>query len=154
MATCAAGLDGTTRPVLHEHLGDLGPGAVSGAEEQHLPPATAGTVVVNGRRRERQPGMQRTSDRSEQAPAAKEIGSVVHVATVGRAPARPHDATASQFTQVVRDHVLRFADALHELTHAPVAATQLADQMPPERISQQTEDARRLRRDHFGIISN
>jgi hypothetical protein len=49
---------------------------------------------------------------------------------------------------VVGDQVLRLPDQLHELADAAIAATKLADQLPSQRIAEQPEDLRRLRRSH------
>jgi hypothetical protein len=85
---------------------------------------------------------------AQEVTAPHQVGAVVHVATVGGAPAGAHDARVPQLRQVVRDEVLRLADEVDELAHATVAATELADELPAQRIGQETEDLRRLRRLH------
>jgi hypothetical protein len=56
---------------------------------------------------------------------------------------------------VVRDQVLRLADEVHELANSAIAATQLADQLPPQRITEEPENFRRLDGGHRGhYISN
>jgi hypothetical protein len=47
---------------------------------------------------------------------------------------------------VIRDQVLWLPDELHELADAPIAATELDDQLPSERTTEQPKDLRRLRR--------
>ena len=87
---------------------------------------------------EREPGV------AEQVPAAEQVGPVVDVAAVGRAAAGADDAGAPELGQVVRDQVLRLADELHELADAAIAAPELDDQLPAQRIAEQPEDLRRL----------
>jgi hypothetical protein len=59
MAASAAGLDGARRPMLDEGFGDLGAGAVAGAQEQQLWSSPSRLDVAGWRRHERQPGMER-----------------------------------------------------------------------------------------------
>jgi hypothetical protein len=54
---------------------------------------------------------------------------------------------------VVRDEILRLVDELHELADPPVAASELDDELPPQRIAQQPEDLRGLGRYHTSITS-
>ena len=91
---------------------------------------------------EREPGF------AEEVPAAEQVGPVVDVATVGRASAGADDAGAPELRQVVGDQVLRLPDELHELADTAIAATELADQLPSQRIAEQPEDLRRWRRSH------
>ena len=88
---------------------------------------------------EREPGF------AEQVPAAEQVGAVVDVATVGRASAGADDAGLPEFRQVVGHHVLGLAEQLHELTDTAIAATEFADELPAERIAEQSEDLRWLR---------
>ena len=96
---------------------------------------------------EREPGL------AEQVPAAEQIGPVVDVATVGRTSAGADDAGMPQLRQVVGDQVLRLPDELHELADPAIAATELADQLPTQRIARAAEDLRRLCRSHTTTIS-
>ena len=91
---------------------------------------------------EREPGF------AEKVPAAEQIGPVVDVAPVGRASAGADDAGVPELRQVVGDEVLRLPDQLHELADTTIAATELADQLPSQRIAEQPEDLRRLGRSH------
>jgi hypothetical protein len=84
----------------------------------------------------------------DQVPATGQLGPVVDVPTVRRATAGTDDAGLPELGEVVRDHVLRLPDELHELADTAIAATELADQLPPKRIAEQPEDLRRLRRFH------
>ena len=92
--------------------------------------------------------MQRAPGFAEKVPAAEQIGPVVDVAAVSRAAAGADDAGVSELRQVVRDQVLRLPDVLHELADAAIASTELDDQLPSQRIAEQPEDLRRLRRSH------
>ena len=58
-----------------------------------------------------------------------------------------------ELRQVVGDQVLRLADELHELADTAIAATELDDQLPSQRIAEQPEDLRRLCRFHTAITS-
>ena len=91
---------------------------------------------------EREPGF------AEKVATAEQIGLVVDVAAVGRASAGADDAGVPELRQVVGDHVLRLPDELHELADTAIAATELDDQLPAQRIAEQSEDLRRLRRSH------
>jgi hypothetical protein len=53
-----------------------------------------------------------------------------------------------QLGQVVRDQVLRLRNEVHELTDAAIAAAELADQLPPEWVAEQSQDLGRLLRRH------
>ena len=96
---------------------------------------------------EREPGF------AEKVPAAEQVGPVVDVAAVSRASAGADDAGVSELRQVVGDQVLRLPDQLHELADTAIAATELADQLPSQRIAEQPEDLRRLSCWHNGNIS-
>ena len=88
--------------------------------------------------------MERAPGFAEEVPAAKQIGRVVDVATVGRASAGADDAGVSELRQVVGDQVLRLPDELHELADTAIAAAELDDQLPSQRIAEQPEDLRPL----------
>ena len=92
--------------------------------------------------------MERGPGFAEKVPAAEQIGPVVDVATVSRASAGADDAGMAELSQVVGDQVLRLPDELHELADTAIAATELADQLPSQRIAEQPEDLRRLCRFH------
>src|SRR5437763_1394400 len=144
MATRATRLDGARRSVFDEGFGDLGAGAVAGAQEQQPRSSPSRLDVVRRHRRDREPGMERAPGFAEQIPAAEQIGAVVHVATVSGASTGAHDAGAAELRQVVGDQVLRLPDDLHELADSAVAPTELDDDLPSQRITEQAEDLRRL----------
>ena len=139
--------------MLDEGLGDLGAGAVAGAQEQQPRSSPSRLDLVWWRRREREPGMEREPGVAEKVPAAEQVGPVVDVATVGRAASGADDTGVAEFRQVVGHQVLRLPDQLHELADPAVATTELADQLPSQRIAQQPEDLRRLGRSHSHTIS-
>jgi hypothetical protein len=66
--------------------------------------------------------MQRKPSVAEEISTAKEIGPVIDVAPVSRAPPGADDAGLSQLRQVVRDEVLWLSNELHEFTDTAVAA--------------------------------
>src|SRR5207244_5967504 len=105
-----------------ESFGDLGAGAVAGAQEQQSRSSPSRLDVVRCRRREREPGMEREPGFAEKVPAAEQIGPVIDVAAVSRASAGADDAGVSELGQVVGDQVLRFPDELHEFADTAIAA--------------------------------
>jgi len=97
--------------------------------------------------------MQQAPGFAEEVAAAEQIGPVVDVATVSGASAGADDAGVSELRQVVGDQVLRLPDELHELANSAVAATELDDELPSQRIAEQPEDLRRRCRFHLSITS-
>ncbi len=154
VAARAACLDGARRRVLEQGLGDLGTGAVASTQEQNPSAGPSRRDLAGGRRCEREPGMQRAPGFAEEVPAVKEIGPVVDVATVGGASAGADDAATSKLGQVVRHKVRRLPDELHELSDTAIAASELAEQLPSQRIAEQTEDRGWLRRLHHDAITS
>ena len=154
VAARAAGLDGARRSVFDERFGDLGAGAVAGAQEQQPRPcAAAARRRRGGAGASDEPGMEREPGFAEQVAAAEQIGPVVDVAAVGRASAGADDAGVPELRQVVGDEVLRLPDELHELADPAIAAPELDDQLPAQRIAEQPEDLRRRCRSHSRITS-
>lgn len=98
--------------------------------------------------------MQSVPGIAQEVSTAKEIGPVIHVAPVGRAAPGADDSGPSEFGQVVRDQVLWLAHQLDEFTDAPIAAPELADQLPSQRLAEQPEDLRCPVRWHPPIISS
>src|SRR5205085_2642179 len=98
-------------------------------------------------------GEEREAGVAEEDTATEEIGAVVDVATVGGASPRAHDPGVAELRQVVGDQVLRLPYELHELAHAPIAAPELADQLPLQWIAEHPEDLRRLCQTHTAITS-
>jgi hypothetical protein len=140
VAAGAGGGDGARRPVLDERFGDLRAGAVAGAQEQQSRASASWLGDIRRRRRDGKTGVQRVPGVAEEVAAAQQIGAVVDVAAVGRAAARGDDAGLAELLQVVGDQVLRLADELDELADAPIAAPELVDQLPAQRIAEQPED--------------
>ena len=87
--------------------------------------------------------MQRRARAGEQLAAAGEIEHVVRVAAVGQAAARRDQAAVAQAAQVVGDEVLALVGQRTQLPDAPVAARQLAQQPPAQRMARQLQEARR-----------
>ena len=87
--------------------------------------------------------MQRGRGVGEQLPARDQIEAVVGVAPVRGAPPHGHQPAATQLAQVVRRQALPLADQRRELTDLPIAARQLAQQPPPQRVSRQPQKPRR-----------
>jgi hypothetical protein len=98
--------------------------------------------------------MQREPGRGEQIPAAGQIGAIVEVAAIGRTPTSGHDATPSEFSEVVGDQVLRLTHQIHQFADAAVAATECDDHLPSQRVTEQPEDLRCGRHLHGVNISN
>ena len=144
LAARAARLDRACRSVFNEGFGDLRAGAVAGAQKQQSRSSPPRLESVWLRRREREPGVEREPRFAEKVLTAEQIGPVVDVATVSRASAGADDVGLSELRQVVGDQVLRLAHELHELANTPIAATEFADQLPTQRIAEQSENLRRL----------
>ena len=89
------------------------------------------------------PGCSARAGAGQQLAAAREVERVVGVAAVGRAAARRHEAAVAELAQVVRDQVLRLADQRASARHPAVAAGQLAQQPPAQRVSGQLQETRR-----------
>ena len=87
--------------------------------------------------------MQRGARAGEQFAAAGEIEHVVRVAPVGQAAPRRDQAAVAQASQVVGDEVLALAGQRTQVPDAPVAARQLAQQAPAQRVARQLQEARR-----------
>ena len=74
-----------------------------------------------------------------------EVDRVVGVATVGGAATREHESTVAELAEVIRHEALRLVDELGELRHGAVAADQLAQQPPANRVrGQPHEGGRRI----------
>ena len=137
--------------MLNESLGDLRAGAVASTQEEEARSRPSPLNLLWWRRHERKPGMERKTGFAEKVTAPEEISSVIHVASVGGAAAGAHDAPITKLPEVVGDKVLRLAHEFHELADTTVAATELDDQLPPQRIAEQPEDLGRLRFGHADI---
>ena len=89
--------------------------------------------------------MQRGAGAREQLTAAREIEHVVGVAAVGEAAARRDQPAVAQLAQVVGDQALSLAGQLAQLADAAIAVRKLAQQSPTQRVTGQSEKARRRR---------
>ena len=87
--------------------------------------------------------MQRGAGPGEQLAAARQIEHVVGVAAVGEAAARGHQPAVAQLAQVIGDEVLSLGRQRTQLRDAPVAAGQLAQQPPAQRMARQLQKPRR-----------
>jgi hypothetical protein len=145
MATGALSLDGVARELLDERLGDLRPGAVARAEEQHPRAGGLRRSIPPARRRrgEAQGRMQGRAACRKQIATAREVERVVGVASVGRAAVARDNSLGSQPAEMVRDQALRPLDQPTQLANASVAARELAQQPPAERIGRQPQEAGR-----------
>jgi hypothetical protein len=120
-----------------EHLGDLRARAIARAQEQHARERRTALTPRASARRRRQGRMQRGAGARQQLSAARQIEDVVAVAAVGGAATHRNQATVAQLAQVVGDQALAPARQLAQLAHAPIAARQLAQQPPPQRVPRQ-----------------
>ena len=87
--------------------------------------------------------MQRGAGGGEQLAAAHQLEDVVGVATVGEAATRGDQPAVAQLAQVVGDEALAVAGELAQLADPPVAARQLAQQPPAQRVAGQPQKSRR-----------
>jgi hypothetical protein len=77
---------------------------------------------------------------AEQVATEDQIGAVVDVSTIGRAAPSVDEPRVAQLAEVVGDQVLRLADPLHEFADAPVATAELGQQLPSQRLADQSQD--------------
>jgi hypothetical protein len=87
--------------------------------------------------------VQRSARAREQLAAALEVERRSSVAAVGQAAPRGDQAAVAQLAQVVGDEALRLRDQRAQLAHAPVAARQLAQQPPAQRLAGEPQEAGR-----------
>ena len=87
--------------------------------------------------------MQRGAGAGEQLTAAHQLEDVVGVATVGEAATRRDQSAVAQLAQVVGDEALSLVGELTQLTDPPIAARQLAQQPPAQRVAGQPQKRRR-----------
>ena len=88
--------------------------------------------------------MQRTAGGLERLATGHQVDRVVAVAAVRRTTTRRHQPTITQQTQVVRHQALRLIDQHHQLPNGPIAAHQLSQQPPAQRMRRQTDERRRV----------
>src|SRR6516164_9776884 len=84
--------------------------------------------------------MQRAAGTLQQRAAPREIDRVVAVAPVGGAATRAHELAGAELAEVIGDEALALADQLRELTNRAVAADELTEQVPPDRVRNERED--------------
>jgi hypothetical protein len=87
--------------------------------------------------------VQRHAGAHQQLAAAGEIQYVVRVTAVGGAATHRDQATVAQLAQVIGDQALAPVRQVAQLADAPVAARQLAQQPPPQRVPRQPQEPRR-----------
>src|SRR5215211_4603039 len=143
MAARAVRAEGAVGQPLREGLGDLRARAVAGAEEEHARERGALPVAAAGTRGWRQAGMQGNTCVRQELAATRQIEHVVAVAAVSGAAALRDKALVAQLTQVVRDQALAPPRRRAELAHTPIAARQLAQEPPPQRMPRQPQKPRR-----------
>lgn len=148
MTACTSSLDGSIGTVFDESFGNLGTRAVAGAQEQQSRPRAPCLELTWRSGRKCEPGMERSPAFAQEIPAPEKIRSVIDVAAVEGASTSTDDAGPPELGQVVRHHVLRLPDKLHQFAHASIAAAELPDQLPAQRIAEQPEDRWRRGRDH------
>src|SRR4051812_8406513 len=139
LASRARGCDATAGKLLAERLGDLRASAVARAQEEHSSDLRRVPALGLRDRRRDEPGMQRRACRRQELATPVEVERVVRVTAVGRAAARRHEATVAQPAQVIRDKALPLPRELAQLADAPVAACQIAQQLPPQRVARKLE---------------
>ena len=87
--------------------------------------------------------MQRGAGAGEQLSAAHQLQHVVRVTAVGEAAPRRHQTAIAQLTQVIRDEALTLPSQLAQLAHTPIAARELAQQPPAQRMARKPQKWRR-----------
>jgi hypothetical protein len=87
--------------------------------------------------------VQRGAGADEQLTAARQLEDVVGVAAVGEAATGRDQSAVAQLAQVVGDEVLSLIGELAQLADPPVAARQLAQQPPTQRVASQPQKPRR-----------
>ena len=125
--------------LLGERLGHLRARAVARAQEQHARARRAALAAARAAAAPR-PGCSEAPALGEQLTAARQLEHVVGVAAVGGAAARRDEAAVAQLAQVVRDEALAPAGQLAQLADAPIAARQLAQQPPAQRMAGQPQE--------------
>ncbi len=73
----------------------------------------------------------------------RELEHVIGVAAVGEAASGGDQSSIAQPAQVVGDQALPVTGELAQLAHAPIAARQLAQEPPAQRVPGQAEELRR-----------
>lgn len=87
--------------------------------------------------------MQRSARPGKQLGAPRQVDAVVGLATVEGAADFPHETGLPQLAQVVGDQALRLAHQGPQLPDPAVAARQLPQQLPPQRVPDKPQDRRR-----------
>ena len=87
--------------------------------------------------------MQRRAGADEQLTAVRQLEHVIGVAAVGEAASRGDQSPVAQPAQVVGDQALPVPGELAQLADAPIAARQLAQQPPAQRVPGKPQERRR-----------
>ena len=87
--------------------------------------------------------MQRALALASKLSAAHQLQHVVRVTAVGEAAPRRHQTAVAQLTQVIRDEALTLPSQLAQLTDTPIAARELAQQPPAQRMARKPQKRRR-----------
>ena len=140
VAACAVRLDPSTGARPGQSFGHLGAGAVARAQEQHPCDRRSRREGAGWRRDEVQPGVQRGAGGDEERADAVEVDEVVGVAAVGRASSRRDQAAVPQLAEVVGDEALGLTHESGQLVHRPVAAAQLTEQSPAQRMTGELQE--------------
>jgi hypothetical protein len=136
-------------PVLDQRLGHLRAGGVAGAQEQHTRPVRPwSTCWLDRQALEADRWVQGSSRGSQQLSTTADVDAVVGVAPISRAVPGRHQAHCAQLTQVIRDETLGLANQLAEVADTSVAASELAQQSPTQRIGDELEEVKRR---HLGL---
>src|SRR5580700_9624472 len=89
--------------------------------------------------------MQRGARHGEQLATTREIDAVVGVTPISRAPSHRYEPLRAQTRQMVGDKVLRPPDQVDELANLTVAPSELAQQLPAQRVPNRSQEVRRRR---------
>ncbi len=142
LAAGTVGLDRTIGVLAGERLSDLGSGAVTGAHEQHpirhLPLRWGGAAIR--RRQHGKTRVQVSADRAEHRTEPSEIDAVVRVSTIGGASTRNDKSHLTQFSEVVRNEVLRLIEQVGEFADGVVAPGEVRQQAPAQRVARKLKE--------------
>ncbi len=140
LAARAGRLDRVPAELSEQRLGQLRAGAVPGAQEQH---ADARPDPIRGRRDQPQARVESPARLGQELGAAGQVDAVIGVPAVGRAAPGGHQPARLELAEVVGNQALRLAEQTGELADLPVAAPQLGQQLPAQRMSGQPQEPRR-----------
>jgi hypothetical protein len=87
--------------------------------------------------------MQRFARASEELRAARKVDRVVRVAAIGRATTHRDQFPVPELAEVIRDEALRLTEHGGQLAHGAVAACELPEQPPADRVPRELQERRR-----------